>query len=41
LIVRGMEALETAHAAWGETTPEDEELEALGEEGRQVLAAAA
>jgi hypothetical protein len=41
LIVRGMEALETAHAAWGETTPEDEELEALGEEGRHVLAAAA
>lgn len=41
LIVRGLSELETAAAAWGEMTPEEKELEALEEEGRQVLAAAA
>jgi hypothetical protein len=40
LVCRGLAELETAAAAWGETTPEDDELAALAEEGRRVLAAA-
>lgn len=38
LIGRGLADLETAAAAWGETTPEDQRLEALEQEGRRMQA---
>jgi hypothetical protein len=40
LVCRGLAELESAAAAWGKTSPEDDELAALEEEGRRVLAAA-
>jgi predicted transcriptional regulator len=38
LIAQGLERLETAAAAWGETTPAEAELERSEGEGRRVLA---